>query len=73
MFLSKIEWNSLVGFESSNKNLKFRGLGKQICLFSKSAYTKWTPNGSREVLFREFETSVQNSTTGDGMALDKQV
>ena len=64
--------------KSSNKNLKFRGLGKQISLFLKSAYIKWTPNGSREVLFREFETkffflSVQNSTTGDGMALDKQV
>ena len=43
-----------------------------------SAYTQWAPIGSREVFFAEFETkfffiSVQNSKTGDGMALDKQV
>ena len=41
-------------------------------------YAQWAPNDSREVLFAEFETkfffnSVQNSKTGDGMALDKQV
>ena len=29
-FLSKIEGYSLVGFESSNKNPKFRGLGEQV-------------------------------------------
>ena len=61
--------------------LKIVNLGVQVnkfCLFSTSAYTQWAPNGSREVPFAEFETkfffiSVQNSTTGDGMALDMQV
>ena len=48
-----------------------------FCLFWTSAYTQWAPNGSREVLFVEDETkfffiSVQNSTTGVGMTLDKQ-
>ena len=59
---------------------KASNLGAQVnkcCLFLTSAYIKWTPNGSR-VLFAEFETkfflfSAQNSTTGEGMALDKQV
>ena len=56
-------------------------LGVQVnkfCLFSTSAYTQWAPNGSRKILFAEIETkfffiSVQNSPTGDGIALDKQV
>ena len=49
----------------------------KFCLFSASVYTQWAPNGSREKLLEEFETKfffigVQN-TTGDSMALDKQV
>ena len=69
--------HSLVAFESSNKNIKFRCLAEQILFFSASVYTQWAPNGSREVLLAEFETkfffiSVQN-TTGDSLALNKQV
>ena len=50
----------------------------KFCLFSTSAYTQWAPNSSREVLLAEFETkfffiAVQNTTTGDSMALDKQL
>ena len=79
MFLSKIKWYSLVGFESSNENPKFRCLGEQILFFFQRLLTL---NGHQMVpekfLFAEFETkfffiSVRNSTTGDGMALDKQI
>ena len=58
--------------------LKLGVLLNEICLFSTYACTQWAQNVSREVLFAEFETiffsiSVQNSTNGDGLDLDKQV
>ena len=69
--------HSLVAFESSNKNIKFRCLAEQILFVFSVCLHSMGPNGSREVLLAEFETkfffiSVQN-TTGDSMALDKQV
>ena len=77
-FSAKLSETVLMDLRAKTKTLKLGVLLNEICLFSTSACTQWAPNGSREVLFAEFETkffsiSVQNSTTGNGLALDKQV
>ena len=77
-FSAKLSETVLMDLRAQTKTLKLGVLLNEICLFLTSACTQWAQNGSREVLFAEFETiffsiSVQNSTNGDGLDLDKQV
>ena len=77
-FSAKLIETVLLDLRAQTKTLNLGVKVNKFCLFSTSVYTQWAPNGSREVLFADFETkfffiSVQNPTTGDGMALDKLV
>ena len=77
-FSAKLGETVLMDLRAQTKSLNLGVLLNEICLFSTSACTHWATIGSREVLFPEFETkffsiSVQHSTTGDYLALDKQV
>ena len=60
MFLSKIKWNSLVGFESSNKNLKFRCLGEQILFFFQRLLTL---NGHQMVPEKYFSRNLKQNSS----------
>ena len=76
-FSTKLGETVLLDLRAQTKPLNLGVNMNKFCLCSTSAYTQCATNGSREVLFVEYETkfffiSVQNSTTGDGMAFDKQ-
>ena len=77
-FSTKLNETVLLDLRAQTKYLNLGVYMNKFCLFSTFAYLQCAPNGSTEVLFVEYETkfffiSVQNSTTGDGMAFVKQV
>ena len=56
-FSAKLSETVLLDLRAQTKTLNLGVQVKKFSFFSTSAYTKWTPNGSR-VLFAEFETKL---------------